>query len=1757
MEVLSRAVGWAMALAAVASSVPAATVTPAQVSARGRTAARVEVGSFGRVAVVAASQEGVALRLHDRMVGVVGEAGVAGARDGRLDVFLEPGEYRLEVEGATASRGQVSLRAVSFAELNPSPAPQLPEQRRVETTLEDFQQRSYWLRVEQEESVPLQVAGRALAQVRLWRNGVGGVGEEFESVEVDWGEGRPVRVLRGAPRLAPGWYLLTAYGGPPLTWSGASQEFPLILQRGVPLLPAVVRQRFELGPFGCDVLRLPAEAATFRLELPEPHRALLEVGEAVGGNVFAPAQETARLDKDSRVPAVELAYRHFPPRGGRTAPTGVGSGQEGPMVAVRVCGALGQPYLLQRLPVGDSTRFRGGGREWLSVVTAGDPRDLADTTAILVNLTTGDLEAEAVIALSRGASYRRRFNLVSPTKLYVRTRENLALSVKVAGVAGTASLMPAPAELAPQGLREFSQSWPATFSLPAGLWELNLVPTEGGVGDVTLEALSAGAQLLELTGLRGMLAKLGVGGEVPSALPRPWVRLGPLDLSPAAEYRLFVGQTSGVGVGVLRRTAPLEVREPLPLALEAGEEVTLEVAVTQASVLRALGEDGREFLLSVNGGPAERRLRVAPDLYRVAIRNHLAVQAFVTLAGYPESLLPQAPLPQVPAAVVAGLTPPSLRVDRPVLLALSPEVRSLRSLEIPAAGLYRVESLGIWRTSATLSTRVGELASGEANGTGENFLIQEYLRPGYYELAMTAAQSWESVPVRLSRARIRDEGALPLGGSARIALDAGEAALLRLEVASEGRYRVRAQGLRRLARCRLEDAEGYPVALPGGPCQVEAQLRPGVYRLLLLPGELPTRVVAAFSAEEREAPLTGRGPHPLRVGRRLEHLWLEPPAGGEERDVYAFSLPAQATARLTLSLGMVGELSREVGEGRWESFAAVDGGRPLEGKLAAGNWQLAVRAARGDNRLPYWVQLEAEELLAGQRREVVAPVELPVAVGGRGVMELFSDGGEDVRAELYDGEGKLVAAGDDEVGSWNFRLSVSLPAGRYRLKVLPVGSARAATVVFARQRAEVAAPSLSLPGRWEAELNQEVLVVPLALPGRVPLVGVWAEAGEPVGLEVRTASGAVLAQTAGKPARAWVSPPAGTSLQVRLWGLEGRAGRVEVAGWAGEVPAVAAGAPGTLQAVEGTGRWVGRVPLAGGGVVALGGEGVEWAALGGGALVPTGARAVATPAAELVVAAASPTLGVRRLELAAGEGLKLRLGGGAPVPVKLATGGPAVVLAEGFPEAVAVSAGAAPRRGAFLVQERRGAAWVEEGTSQVWVWPARGEDATEVELALYPLAAPTLTGLTGGTAYQVLAPGQGIRVPLPGGVKEVRLALSPYQIAVPLAGARPLGVSAAGEAPAAETLITEADALAVWSLRESGAVAAAVLDSSLPAPLGEGWWCWQPPGAGVLRLQLAPAEAGWRVRVWGARGVGEGLSGEGQPVAPGETVRAAGGGWLAVPHRRERVCAWVTPGGVGEAVAVGAERGEAVSLPARVKARGAGAGVRFEVPTARAVHVFSRQAVALSLETGGERREGVLPGPGRWTVPAPPGEVRLRVRCLEGNDCEAQVLAAPVTTLQEGENPERLLSPGERAHFRLALAAERRIGLGVRLRPDAGAVRLLARDGQVVGEGPVVLQTLPAGEYLLEVGAPEEGEPVKVQVIAVGLEAAPRRPPEDLLACYRLLDQGLVGQCPPPAVTAREQPLPWEDGEEHDWEGEELPETWEADGDEGEGEVEP
>ena len=102
-----------------------------------------EVRRFGRFAVVATSQSGVSLQLVDRMKGPGEVRGQAGEKDGRLDVFLDRGEYKIIVRGHKKAEGDAVLKARAFTELSASPAPQLVDLKLIGSQLLDFEQRSY------------------------------------------------------------------------------------------------------------------------------------------------------------------------------------------------------------------------------------------------------------------------------------------------------------------------------------------------------------------------------------------------------------------------------------------------------------------------------------------------------------------------------------------------------------------------------------------------------------------------------------------------------------------------------------------------------------------------------------------------------------------------------------------------------------------------------------------------------------------------------------------------------------------------------------------------------------------------------------------------------------------------------------------------------------------------------------------------------------------------------------------------------------------------------------------------------------------------------------------------------------------------------------------------------------------------------------------------------------------------------------------------------------------------------------------------------------------------------------------------------------------------------------------------------------------------------------------------------------------------------------------------------------------------------
>src|SRR5262249_2730204 len=125
----------------------------------------------GRFVMRAESRTGVALQLVDMIAGpgdVVGEPGV---RDGRLDVLLDKGVYKLRSFGIKGAAGEAKIIVEPFHNAAPASI-DLLQGGQVSGELTDLQQRSYWTMVGNSGRVSVEAVGRALQDLRLWRAGV-------------------------------------------------------------------------------------------------------------------------------------------------------------------------------------------------------------------------------------------------------------------------------------------------------------------------------------------------------------------------------------------------------------------------------------------------------------------------------------------------------------------------------------------------------------------------------------------------------------------------------------------------------------------------------------------------------------------------------------------------------------------------------------------------------------------------------------------------------------------------------------------------------------------------------------------------------------------------------------------------------------------------------------------------------------------------------------------------------------------------------------------------------------------------------------------------------------------------------------------------------------------------------------------------------------------------------------------------------------------------------------------------------------------------------------------------------------------------------------------------------------------------------------------------------------------------------------------------------------------------------------------------
>ena len=139
---------------------PTAVLDRTTVPATGRQTALLTVDRFGRYAVTVKSAQGVALQLVDHVAGPSPVSGEAGAMDGRVEGFLDHGDYRVVATAHEKGTGDATLAVHAFQEMSLPRPLVLPLQGTLDASLSDFQQRSWWVSIATRQVLPLEAAVR-------------------------------------------------------------------------------------------------------------------------------------------------------------------------------------------------------------------------------------------------------------------------------------------------------------------------------------------------------------------------------------------------------------------------------------------------------------------------------------------------------------------------------------------------------------------------------------------------------------------------------------------------------------------------------------------------------------------------------------------------------------------------------------------------------------------------------------------------------------------------------------------------------------------------------------------------------------------------------------------------------------------------------------------------------------------------------------------------------------------------------------------------------------------------------------------------------------------------------------------------------------------------------------------------------------------------------------------------------------------------------------------------------------------------------------------------------------------------------------------------------------------------------------------------------------------------------------------------------------------------------------------------------------
>ena len=1024
----------------------------------------------GRYSLQAKSDQGTEIEIVDRMAGPFATAGYAGEQDGRLDLLLDKGTYKIRLRSHEEGVGTLTLTVHPFVEIGSADKLLSLDAYQIESSsLKDLQQQSFWLHLKNRRILRLEAIGRNLKDCRLWRDGVWleDIKPNFSTYEPV--NGQPMRYAEFYHDLNPGVYQLTFYGGAASAWADDSGEHPFFVRIGYRQLGSSGRQIITLSPFGRDAYVVPAKTDFFQISRADKKATTLSVKNWEDKTSRHGGRDRAAITKESRNPWAVMQTKEQKQNKWVTV-----QGNPGDRVVLT--------YFL------DDREFSiDSGDYWISSLHSTEGQDAIDVTGIISHPKQETPVDGQVLTVGLSTPLvTGKFNLLGDTSLFLKLEDAGSYvieesSINRDGARGRYRIEPFMVKR-PRNYRSPPfQSPGKALELTQGFYKLTIRPDE-----------SKGILSFILRQKDGAVGDL----QTRSSLQKQSLLLPKVNLPKHREpYTLRLNRRHNVATGIIIRSLPMDLSEPLPVILNPGQSIPVFISVSQRSTLVIEKDKETSFLL--NAG--ERRLTadsiLSPGSHKLRLKNSGIETTLFTLKTIPAEPPSELTLRDLKDRLEKPKPFPLLTEQQPLYVDFKRKQKQHFTLIVEEPSLYRLETSGRLATQLTVRTAlITQLFTEQQNGIGRNALVQQYLRPGVYQITVqTQEQSRGRAGIHLRRTPLHLEEGLTTGALKKAHLKPDVALRYILTIDEPGRYHLQTLGLGKNFAHRLEDKEEWPLTVPGGGGAVLQRFEPGVYHYYSLPLPVESTRITALTQMAEKQELIGKGPHPIPFNETVKMMWRE--EEGRPPDIFTKEITAPVDVTINLSGGMEGviRLRGQTGAGK-----IITGGSAWKDTLQPGQYEIAVKSGRKDNLLPYTLRMKTSQLIPGLRQLVDLPVDLTVRLGEPGIVDLFSFGPTDVKASLWDETGtRLLAQNDDMPNDWNFRISQRLAPGRYLLKLVPVGHNHGSVEVTMKFREQHILPDLGFPPfTAEEHLGKKVLAIPFRVDNSNSIVGVTVDASQ-------------------------------------------------------------------------------------------------------------------------------------------------------------------------------------------------------------------------------------------------------------------------------------------------------------------------------------------------------------------------------------------------------------------------------------------------------------------------------------------------------------------------------------------------------------------------------------------------------------------------------------------------------------------------------------